>query len=64
MTVRRKQPILSDRKPDGDPQPGNLYVINGLTDLVKPFQTVEKPLFCIKQDRGSLHIAGKRRELY
>ena len=27
-------------------------------------QTVEKPLFCIKQDRGSLHIAGKRRELY
>ena len=21
-------------------------------------QTVEKPLFCVKQDRGSLHIEG------
>ena len=32
--------------------------------MCNSFQTVEKPLFCIKQDRGSLHIAGKRRELY
>ena len=26
--------------------------------LRRAFQTVEKPLFCVKQDRGSLHIEG------
>ena len=43
-------------------KPQKKYQTMSINDIYN--QTVEKPLFCIKQDRGSLHIAGKRRELY